>query len=170
MKTNKKLPITYKLIEELGTKLKLKLKENYQGLNSIAIYLVNLYFDTLNIEEYEFFTHYKAVCLWTYLLHWFAVETDEKQFGHTEFDFKQYLEEAENELRETKKNIFRMWKNNTLSKQLENKKQRLLNTASLYHNWRLKLYIEMLEVLIGEYPTFKQSEVKTFRKEIGYVK
>jgi len=164
-----KLEVTYKLIQQF--KKKLKLKEDYQGLNSVAIYLINLYLDTYyNVEEYEFFTHYKAVWLWAYLLHWLTVEDDKKQFGHKKFDFEQYLKEAENDLKETKKTIFQMWKNNTLSKQLENKKQILLDTVKLYDSWRLELYIEMLEVLIEMYPTFKQSEIESFRKEIGYVK
>lgn len=171
MKTNTKLEVTYKSIRQLEKKL--KLKGNYQGLNSVAIYLVNLYFDTYyNVREYEFFTHYKAVWLWTYLKHWLAVEDDEIQFGHKVFDFKQYLEEAENDLRETKKNIFKMWKYNTLSNHLENKKQILLDTVKVerYDTWRLKLYVEMLEVLVEIYPTFKQNEVESFRKEIGYAK
>ena len=171
MKTNMKLPITYKSIQELGNKLELKLKENYQGINSIAIYLINLYFDTYyNVREYEFFTHYKAVWLWTYLRHLLVVEVCEKQFGHTAFDFKHYLKEAENDLREIKENIFKMWGNNTLSKQLEKKKQILSNTTSLYDSWRLKLYIEMLRELIETYPTFEQSEIENFREDIGYVK
>ena len=163
----KQLEVTYKLIQQL--KNKLKLKGNYRGLSSVATYVINLYLDTYyNVEEFEFFTHYKAVCLWANLMHWLAVETDEKQFGHKKFDFKQYLEEAENKSKEIKECIYKMWKYNTLSKQLEKKKQKLLNTTSLYDNQELKLYIEMLEVLIEEYPTFKRSEVESFRKEIGY--
>ena len=146
-------------------RLKKDLKENYQGLFSVAKYLVNLYFSSEyypNIrEEYEYFVHYKADLLFVDVLKWLGDETD--PMGRSKLDFKKLIKEYDEEITQIKEDIYNKWTNNELEGGL--KKQRF-NPRS-FIDMNTKYYGEMIESLLKNYPKPDKKLEKEFREELG---
>jgi len=164
-KKKEKIEVTYKLINQI--KDKLKVKKGYKGLLSIATYLITMYFeDYYKKEEYEYFTEYKITILILNLMKWLAIADNPHQFGHKKFDFRKYLREGDKELESIKKGVFSMWQNDILGKKLEKMIPRLLNATDRVEEWKLQLYVEMLEDLLDKYPIYLLEEEVNFKKDI----
>lgn len=156
------MEITSKLITELENKLKQDLKENYKGLWSVAICLVNRYFSYHNNpEEYMYFTDYKMLTLAVELMVWLS----ENRINKTgkKFNFEKILRQAEENLQYIKVRIYNRWINNDLRDLLSKAQlKQIYNTD----DERLKYYIEMLQDLIEKFPKPSAKENWEFKEII----
>lgn len=169
MKTKKELELTSDLIEQIIKRLKKDLKENYQGLFSVAKYLVNLYFSSEyypNIrEEYRYFIHYKAELLFVDVLKWLGNETD--PMGRSKLNFIKLIKKYDEEIAQMKEDIYNKWVNNKLENELENLQKREHFNPQSFIDTNTECYREMLEDLTKNYPKSDKELEREFREELG---
>jgi len=169
MKTKKELELTSDLINLIIKRLKKELKENYQGLFSVAKYLTNLYFSSEyypNIrEEYRYFIHHKAELLFVDVLKWLGNETD--PMGRSKLNFKKLIKEYDEEITQIKEDIYNKWINDELKDELGRLQKREHYNAQSFIGTNIEYYKEMLEDLTRTYPKYDEKLEREFREELG---
>ena len=156
------IKITSQLIKELENKLRRELKDNYMGLWSVAVCLVNKYFEYHPIEEYSYFTDYKQLILSIELLYWLG--NNQFEGNNIKFNFEKILKKAERILEETKVKIYNRWINNDLKKVLSNAQLKYISNPK---DIRTKYLINMLEDLIAKFPKYNGKNDWEFKEAIG---
>lgn len=158
---NKKIKLNSQLIIELEKNLSQELKENYKGLWSISIRLVNKYFYNIDSKDYMYFKDYKALRLAIELMVFLSKnipDWKDKNFNYTEI-----LKETEKELKPIKTKIYNRWINNDLNKLIFN----AILKYTMKPNIRLKYKIQMLEDLVEKFPKYNGKNDWDFKEVLG---
>lgn len=166
MKNTKEIKFTPILIKELGLKLKNKMRENYRGILSISIALVNEYFINNPFpNDYLYFQDYKAMMLSIDLMQWLGENLN--HYKGKKFNLTILIQKYESELKTTKLKLYELWSKNKLESELDRAIVKTLNIKRKSSDMQLTHYIEMLEDLIIKYPTFNKNEIYYFKEDIG---
>jgi len=142
-----------KILSDVENNLKNKLGSEYCGLFSIADEIVSIYLNRhCYSNECEYIQYVRHYLLNIEFINWLK---GNYIYCRSNFNFKKKLRKIELELFKIKKTLFYNWingKNQEEIKSLENTK-----------NFILKLRLGLLK----NYPVFKLSILKKFKKELG---